>query len=209
VTDLEAVVDVLSLNQVVPVAHDAGGPTAINFALKHPDKTAKVCLLNCFYGSAPTLRLPEFIELFATTSLSAMTRAMVSDPQEFAWILNFQRKQFKVELSEAQAKHYEEFLAPIIDQNFRQTPSAGLAFARMTAGLLEEVRRNDERLPMLRHLDIPFQLIWGASDPYLNMGVAQDLVAKLKDATLVTLPAGHWPQIDEPQAVVQAMLESI
>lgn len=208
IKDLEVVVDVLGLEKIVPVAHDAGGPTAVNFALKHPEQVASVCLLNCFYGNAPSLKLPEFIELFATGSLSAMTRAMVSDPKQFAWILNFQRKQFKTGLSERQATHYEEFLAPIIDQNFRQIPSAGVAFARMTAGLFDEVHRNDERLSELRHLDLPFHLIWGSSDPYLNTGVAQDLVAKLGNATLVTLPAGHWPQVDEPQGVVRAMLTS-
>jgi haloalkane dehalogenase len=205
-TDLEAVVDDLNLDQVIPVAHDAGGPTAINFALKHPDRTASVCLFNCFYGSAPSLRLPEFIELFATSSLAAMTRAMVTDPKEFAWILNFQREQFKTGLSGSQAKHYEEYLAPIIDQNFRQTPSAGLAFARMTGGLFDEVDRNDAHLPDLKRLDVPFQLIWGDKDPYLNLGVAQDLVAKLKNAALVTLSAGHWPQLDAPKDVTRAML---
>lgn len=208
-TDLEAVVDVLNLEQIVPVAHDAGGPTAVNFALKHPEHTSTVCLFNCFYGTAPTLKLPEFIELFATTSLSAMTMAMVTDPKEFAWILNFQRGQFKTGLSELQAKHYEEFLAPIIDGNFRQTPSAGLAFARVTGELFEEVRRNDARLPALKRLNIPFQLVWGETDPYLNTGVAQDLVAKLASATLVTLPAGHWPQIDAPEEVVKAMLTAV
>jgi pimeloyl-ACP methyl ester carboxylesterase len=205
-TDLESVVDVLNLDQVIPVAHDAGGPTAINYALRHPERTVRVCLLNCFYGSAPTLRLPEFIELFATANLSALTRAIVSEPSQFAWVLNFQRAQFKKGLSDAHARHYEKFLAPIIDRNFRQTPSAGLAFARMTGGLFEEVRRNDERLQILKHLDIPFQCIWGEQDPYLNIGVAQDLVAKLPDATLVALAAGHWPQVDDPQAVARAML---
>jgi haloalkane dehalogenase len=206
VTDLEAVVDSLNLDRVIPVAHDAGGPAAINFALKNPEQTAGVCLLNCFYGRAPSLRLPEFIELFATPSLSALTGAMIRDRSQFAWILNFQRSQFKNGLSAAQAKHYEEALAPIIDQNFRQSPSAGLAFAKMTGGLFTEVELNDGRIAALKRLDIPFQLIWGDKDPYLNTGVAQDLLAKLRNATLVTLSAGHWPQVDDPRGVAQAML---
>jgi haloalkane dehalogenase len=207
-TDMEAVVDIFGLDRVIPVAHDAGGPTAINFALKHPERTASVCLFNCFYGSAPTLKLPEFIELFATPSLSALTRAMISDPKQFAWILNFQRMQFQKVLSETQAKHYEEFLAPIIDQNFRQAPGAGRAFASMTAGLFDEVRRNDERIAALKRMDLSFQLIWGENDPFLNTGVAQDLVVKLPNASLVTLAAGHWPQIDHPREVVRAMLSA-
>ena len=208
VTDLEAVVDALGLDQVIPVAHDAGGPAAINFALRRPERAAGVCLFNCFYGSAPSLRLPEFIELFATTTLSTLTRAIVSDPNQFAWVLNFQRSQFKKGLADAQAEHYEKVLAPIIDQNFRQVPSAGLAFARMTAGLFTEVGLNDGRLPALKRLGIPFQLIWGEKDPYLNTGVAEDLLAKLPNASLARLLAGHWPQMDEPHEVAKAMLNA-
>ena len=35
--DLEAVVEALGLEKIIPVGHDAGGPAAVNFALKHPD----------------------------------------------------------------------------------------------------------------------------------------------------------------------------
>lgn len=48
VGDLLAVVDALNLDTVVPVAHDAGGPAAVNFALRYPRRTAAVALLNSF-----------------------------------------------------------------------------------------------------------------------------------------------------------------
>jgi pimeloyl-ACP methyl ester carboxylesterase len=43
----------LGLEKIISVGHDAGGPTAVNFALKHPERTAAVCLMNAFYGDAP------------------------------------------------------------------------------------------------------------------------------------------------------------
>ena len=52
VSDLLAVADAFSLGEVIPVAHDAGGPAAVNFALRHPGRTAAVVLLNTFYASA-------------------------------------------------------------------------------------------------------------------------------------------------------------
>ncbi len=42
--DLEAVVNALSLDRIVPVGHDAGGPAAVNFAMEHPERTAAVCI---------------------------------------------------------------------------------------------------------------------------------------------------------------------
>lgn len=123
--DLEAVVEVLGLDRIIPVGHDAGGPTAVNFALKHPKRTAAVCLMNAFYGEAPGLRVPEFIELFSNKGLKALTQHFLASPQQFAWLLGFQRDQMQAGLTEAQKARYTDFLGPIIDNNFRQRPSAG------------------------------------------------------------------------------------
>jgi hypothetical protein len=35
-----------------------------------------MCLLNSFSAEAPTVKYPEFIELFATTNLKALSRAI-------------------------------------------------------------------------------------------------------------------------------------
>ena len=75
--DLEAVVEMLDLDKVVPVAHDSSGPAAVNFAIEHPDRVASVCILNSVYAEAPTVKYPEFIELFATPNLKALTRAIL------------------------------------------------------------------------------------------------------------------------------------
>ena len=79
--DLEAVVDALGLEKIIPVGHDAGGPAAVNFALRHPTRAAGICLMNAFYGELPGLRVPEFIELFANKNLKALTRHFLANPQ--------------------------------------------------------------------------------------------------------------------------------
>jgi pimeloyl-ACP methyl ester carboxylesterase len=164
-------------------------------------------MLNSFYASAPTLRLPEFIELFATPSLKALTQHLLHDPALFAELLQFQRGQFRAALDSDKRAGYDDFLGPLIDENFRQEPGAGPAFGQMTAQTRPEVARNDKRLADLEQLDIPFQLIWGAEDPYLNTGVAEDLAGHLRAATTTLLPgAGHWPQIDQPHEVARALL---
>ena len=70
--DVHTVEEELDLERVVLVGHDAGGPSAVNFALQHPDKTFGVVLLNAFYGEAPGQMVPEFIELFANPNLRAL-----------------------------------------------------------------------------------------------------------------------------------------
>jgi len=110
--DLEAVVEALRLEEIIPVGHDAGGPTAINFALKHPDRTAAVTLMNAFYGAAPGLRVPELIALFSNKELKALNLHFLASPQQFAWLLDFQRNQLQAGLTETQKIRYFEFLGP-------------------------------------------------------------------------------------------------
>ncbi len=42
--ELHAVLDALQIDQVVPVAHDASGPAAINWALDHPQRVSSLVL---------------------------------------------------------------------------------------------------------------------------------------------------------------------
>jgi haloalkane dehalogenase len=207
--DLLSVVEALTLDKIVPVAHDSSGPAAVNLAIEHPDCVDSLCILNSVYAAAPSLRFPEFIELFATTTLKALTRAILQSPEQFTWVLNFQRKRFQEALPENQKVYYSSFLGPIIDSNFSKQPSSGPAFARMTAELFEEVARNTRRLHEMEALDTPVKLIWGETDPYLNIGVAEDFKSHLKHSSLHLLPAGHWLQIDAPEQVAKVMLGGV
>ena len=204
--DLEAVADALRLEKIIPVGHDAGGPAAVNFALRHPTRAAGICLMNAFYGEAPGLRVPEFIELFANKNLKALTRHFLASPPQFAWLLNFQRGQMQVGMTEAQKARYNEFLGPIVDKNFTQRPSAAPAFAQMTYQLFDEVAANTARLSDFRRSDLPVLLIWGKADPYLHVTVAEHLRSQAKNASIHALEAGHWPQIDEAADTARIML---
>jgi haloalkane dehalogenase len=206
--DLEAVIEKLQLDKIVPVGHDAGGPAAINFAIDHPDRIASLCLLNTFYAAAPTISLPELIELFAIPTLKSLAEAILQSPEQFAFVLKFQQKKFLETLPEEHKEAFEAILAPIINNNFNfvQQAGSGPAFAQMTAQVFEEVTRNTERLRDLEKLEIPVKLIWGDTDLNLNTGVAKDLQSHLKHASLLELSAGHWPQIDTPEQVAKEML---
>lgn len=207
--DVETVVDALGLDKIIPVGHDAGGPAAVNFALKHPERTAAVTLMNAFYGEAPGLLVPEFIELFANKRLTALHRHFMASPQQFGWLLGFQRDQMQAGLTERHKTRYTEFLGPLIDNNFRQRPGAGPAFVQMTARLTDEVAANTGRLIDFRRSAVPFLFIWGKVDPYLHVSVAEYMRSQARNAVLHVLDAGHWPQIDEPADVARIMLSGL
>jgi haloalkane dehalogenase len=207
--DLEAVVDTLGLGKFVPVAHDASGPAAINFAIEHPDRVDSVCMLNSAYGDAPTIHWPEMIELFATKSLAALAGAIAQSPEQFGWLLDWQKQRFLDALPNSQKAHYEEFLGPLIANNFIEPPSSGPAFVQMTAQFFQEIARNVKRLPKLEALDIPVKLIWGDADPYLTVRVAEDRRSHLKRSSLHVVNAGHWLQSDRPEEVANLLLSGM
>lgn len=204
--DVMAVLQALDLDKVVLVGHDAGGPAALNLALFHPERVASVVLMNVFYGEAPGLLVPELIELFSHKPLQALAQHFLTSPQHFAWLLEFQRQLLLADASPAGQARYQELLGPLIDANFRQSPSAAMAFAQMTAQLKDEVAANTGRLVALRRSAVPVQFIWGRRDPYLHLTMAAFLQAQLRDASLHALDAGHWPQIDAAEEVARLML---
>lgn len=204
--DVETVVDALSLNKIIPVGHDSGGPAAINFSLRHPDRTTGVVLLNTFYGHAPGLRFPEIIDFFSISRLKSFHRYILASPQQFAWLFGFQRNEMQKHLSNDQKSRYSGFLGPLIDNNFKQTPSAIPAFASMTSHLSEELAANTARLADLRKANTPFTLIWGKFDPYLHVTVAEYMRSQVQSGTLNVLEAGHWPQVDEAAKTAEIMV---
>ena len=58
----------------------AAGPEAIDFAVTHPERVARLVLLNTYYGRNPNVRLPEMIALMADPALASLTDALLDDP---------------------------------------------------------------------------------------------------------------------------------
>ena len=207
--DVEAVVDALHLEKVVLVGHDAGGPAAVNFALKYPNRAAAVVLMNAFYGDTPGLLVPELIELFSHKPLAPLARHFLASPQQFAWLIEFQRELMLGDAAPAHKARYQDLLGPLIDANFRQQPSAAPAFAQMTHQLRDEIAANTARIVDLRRSSVPFVLIWGRNDPYLHVSAAAFLRSQLRNGVLHALDAGHWPQIDAAEESARLMLEPV
>jgi pimeloyl-ACP methyl ester carboxylesterase len=204
--DLQAVVAALDLGLMVPVAHDASGPTAINWALAHPEHVAALALLNTYYDDAPTLRIPEFVRLFADPAYVDLAAAFAGDPTQFGWLLAFQARQFQRDAPPALRERAQQALEPVIQEQFAATPSVVPAFRGLTHELHATIAADTARAGELAALARPVGLIWGAGDPYLNRGVAEHLHALFPASELALLPLGHWPQIDGPEEVAQALL---
>lgn len=204
--DLEAVVNTLDVDRFVPVAHDSSGPTAVNFALAHPERVAALHILNSAYDDAFPVHWPELVELFATEKLSALATAIAQDPAQFGWLLLWQQRKFHDALPDQLQSRFEALTGPLIADNFLQSPSAGPAFAQLAARFYAQLASNTKRLPELAALETPVKVIWGEYDPYFPIEMGKDRAAYFRNGIFRALPGGHWLQTDVPAEVAQEML---
>jgi haloalkane dehalogenase len=204
--DLEAVVQSLGLGKVVLVGHDSSGAAAINFAVEHPYKVDSLCIFNSAYDNSPLNVWPEMIVLFADPNLRALAVALAQSPENFGWLLGWQRQKFAESLPAEQKQHFEQFLGPLIADNFIVQPGSGPAFMQMGAQFYEELKRNSARLPLVEALDLPAKVIWGELDPYLGVAMGRERAAHFRNGSFHSVPAGHWLQSDMPQRVAELML---
>ena len=203
--DLDVVIKELQLGQVVLVAHDASGPPAINWALSHPNRVATLVLLNTYYCDMPTLRPPEAIFLYYTPIIRNIAR-LVSGA--FNHLLFRRMYWWQVGRFFRDAEIRNQFV-PLLYQQFDATPSARPAFFRLNEDLRPTIRAGTKAIPKLAKFDRPVRIIFGASDPYLNRGVAERFHQLFPGSDLFLLPgARHFVQMDEPEAVAKLILSA-
>jgi pimeloyl-ACP methyl ester carboxylesterase len=98
---------------------------------------------------------------------------------------------------------------PLLYQQFDATPSSRPAFFRLNEDLRHTIRTGSEAVPKLQRFKRPVRIIFGASDPYLNSGVAQKFHELFPTSDLFLLPgARHFVQMDEPEEVARLILSA-
>ena len=203
--ELDAVIQQLKLGQVVLVAHDSSGPPAIDWALSNPNQTAALVLLNTYYCAMPTLRPPEAIFLFSTPVIRAIARPISA---MFDHLIFRRMYWWQVGRFFRDAEIRNQFV-PLLYQQFDATPSARPAFFGLNTDLLRTVQAGTKTIPKLREFKRPVRIIFGASDPYLNKGVAQRFHELFPMSDMFLLPsARHFVQMDEPQEVARLILSA-
>jgi haloalkane dehalogenase len=202
--DLNAVIEHLGLESVVPVAHDASGPPAIDWALAHPDRTAALVLLNTYYGRTSSLRRPEAIFLFSTPVLRNVARFVSGRFDLFRRLYWWQVGRRFIRSEEVR----KEFV-PLLYEQFAAMPSTKPAFFTLNNDLLGTVRSRAGAEPEMRAFRRPVRIIFGEADRSLNAGVARDFHEKFPMSELFLLPgARHFPQLDEPEEVARLILST-
>ncbi|HYZ57022.1 MAG TPA: alpha/beta hydrolase [Streptosporangiaceae bacterium] len=207
--ELTAVLDHLKIGKAVLAGHDAGGPVAVNVTLGNPDRVSRLVLMNTYYGTAPQLRLPEMIRLFADPGLTPLADAMTSDPDQRMWLLAHTGRQFGLDPLAPEGVE----LTSVVPQFFGEggTTDALAAIRAWTGALFPALAEQDATIASgrLADLDVPVSLIYGARDNYLSPSLARHLASLFSHASLHLIDgASHWPQADQPETVATILKDA-
>lgn len=194
VGDVDSVLKHFKADQAVIVGHDWGGAIAWNFAMRHPEKTRRLIVLN----------LPH---------PRGLMRELVANPaqqkaSEYAWgfqkpdaasRLNAEMLGFWVKDPEARKQYVEAFKKSSFESmlnyykvNFPARPVAG----------------EPPALPEMPSVKCPVLLIHGLKDTALLPDALNDTWKWVEgELTLVTIPnAGHFVQQDAAETVTRKMV---
>jgi pimeloyl-ACP methyl ester carboxylesterase len=188
---LEAALGELGIDRVHLVVHDFGGPFGLYWGLQHPDRWASVVLMNV--GVMPGYKWHSLAKRWRTPLLGELFHAFIP---RAAWRQQMQKNNPKGLPPEFVDKMYDDYdreTRRTVLKLYRNTPDPG--------------ERAEEIGASLAQLHEPALVIWGASDPFLDVKYAE-LQRQFFDVEEVAIlpDSGHWPFQDDPERVKELLV---
>lgn len=191
---LEAFLDTIGVDKVHLVVHDLGGPVGLYWATQHPERIARLALLN-------TLVYPEFstaVKLFGLAIRLPLLNMWLAGPSGIAFSMRFGVER-KEQLTEDVLRPYQ---LPFEERAARK--ALLMTGARLGMKGFRQIAAN---LPEFKG---PVRLIYGESDRILpDVDETMKRVKRdLPQAEITSLPnCGHFLQEDEPERVSELLAE--
>ena len=198
VSDVIAIADQLGQERVFLAGHDWGAAVAWSVALLHPNRVAKLAILNVPHPSV-------------------MRRYLMKNRRQLrkSWYMFFFQLPFLPEAFFA-ARNFRNGVASLVGSSRPGTFSPDdLALYRaawsqpgaLTAMINWYRAAFRHRMPFPdRTVRVPTRILWGVRDAFLMAEMAQDSLRYCTQAELITFPdATHWLQHEEPARVSQLL----
>jgi pimeloyl-ACP methyl ester carboxylesterase len=192
---VDDVLEELHLDRAVLVGASGGGTWAIWYALARRDRVASLVML----GSVPLLpgaRIPVGIRILATPWLGTVVSRAVRPSRRMVL-----RRMSSIGEGDTIRRH-PDLLDSLVDA--AHDPVAAAADVAEFQALLSPFGRRSAtrfRPDDLRRLAVPTLMIWGDHDPVVPVADAREVADLIPDSRLEVLPAGHVPQLGNPERV--------
>lgn len=191
-------VDALEIDRCHLVVHDIGGPIGCEWAIRHPDRVVSLTALNTLLNPA-TFRRPWTMRPFAIRGVGELWLRTMSAPM-FAALFRRQGLAGRGAVSTAELYAYHELLTRL---------DGGEAFLRIMRGFELTERKRRFLWEGLAERSYPARVIWGEHDPVLGLEELRTAQRVLGVEEPVLLPAKHFLQEDQAQAVAYAIADLV
>jgi pimeloyl-ACP methyl ester carboxylesterase len=199
--DVRGVIESFGERQADIIGHDWGGVIAWMFAMREPDYTRSLCVLNAPHLGLALRELRNFRQLRRSAYIGFFQfagwaeRAIAADNYGVVW-RTFRSADRKREwLDDADIQRYVDAIAR------PGALTAALAYYRQL------VRGGPGAIGVARIITAPTFVLWGEQDPYLGVELLDGLDAWATDLRIERFPdAGHWLNQQLPDEVNEALL---
>jgi len=200
VSDVIAIADQLGQERIFLAGHDWGAAVAWSVALLHPNRVARLAILNVPHPSVMRrylmqdrrqLRKSWYMFFFQIPYL----------PEAFLSASNFRRGTASLVGSSRPGTFSDDDLA-----QYRAAWSQPGALTAMI-NWYRAAFRHRAKFPD-RTVRVPTRILWGMRDAFLTAEMARDSLRYCTDAELIQFPdATHWLQHEEPVRVSQILVD--
>jgi pimeloyl-ACP methyl ester carboxylesterase len=189
---LAGVLDQLGVRQVHLVLHDFGGPWGLAWAAAHPDRLASLTWINI--GVLPGYRWHYLARIWRTPVVGEIFMATTTRPAAALLLRHGNPHRLpKSAFNRIYRSLKDRGTQRAVLRLYRATPDPGALTQRLAA--------------VLPTADLPVLVIWGRHDPYLPVHYAERQRTIFPKAQVVVLAgSGHWPYVDDPRGVVDALV---
>ncbi|WP_192980158.1 alpha/beta fold hydrolase [Pseudomonas sp. EggHat1] len=187
---LLAMLDHLRVNRVVLVGNSFGGQLAWRFALAHPERSARLVLVDAAGYPRNAESVPIGFRLAGIPALAPLMSRLLPRSMIESSVRNVYGDPDKVDDGLVE-RYYQLTLRAGNRQALRQR------FAQAPSGELHE---------RIGELELPTLIIWGGRDRLIPVSNAERFAADIEGSQLVLFEAlGHVPQEEEPQRTVAVL----
>ena len=200
VSDLIAIADQLGQQKIFLVGHDWGAAVAWSVALLHPQRVAKLVVLNVPH--------PSVMRKFMTTRLHQVLRSWYIFVFQLPWVPEALFSAFHFHVG-ARALLLSSRPGTFSTEDLAQYRAAWSQPGAVT-GMIHWYRalfRYPTKFPD-RTVRVPTRILWGERDAFLLSEMAHESLRYCTDAELYTFAnAGHWLQHEEFARVSEHLIE--
>jgi len=187
---LDALLGVAGVRRAHLVLHDFGGPWGLAWAVAHPDRVASVTLVST--GALLGYRWHRYARIWRTPGVGELFQASTT------------RRGFELLLKHDNPKLPQPFIDAMWANIDAGTKRAILKLYRATS---DPAGMSALMAPVMRRLDPPCCVVWGATDAYIGVEHAERQREAFPSAEVHVLEGlGHWCFAEDPDAVAAVVV---